>query len=100
MNWYKSFVTKFVFKTLLSYHKTLCHIRFTLSFFDLEAVRALSFMSTFPSPLPPHCRASDKMYLQRKLLFMVGLVLLLNLYHYFDVSFLRCYGEIQRSSIF
>jgi len=52
MNPYKPFVTKFLFKTLLSHHKTRCYIRFTLSVRDLEAVRALLFMSTSPHPLP------------------------------------------------
>jgi len=41
MKRYKSFVIQFLFKTLASHHKTRCHIRLTLSVWDLEAVRAL-----------------------------------------------------------
>jgi hypothetical protein len=86
MKWYKSFVIKFLFKALVSsHHKTRCHIRLNLSVWDLEAVRTLSFMSTFF-----YFRASDKMSLQWTVLFMAGLMfwLILSLFRCVSLALL------------
>jgi hypothetical protein len=79
MKRYESLTIKFLFKALVSHHKTRRHIRLNLSVWDLEAVKALSFMSTFL-----YFRATDKTSLQWKVLFMGGLMFWLILCLYFD----------------